>query len=134
MALWAPWACAKIEMRRRTGRSSSEGVLVPLSEHEQRVLEELERSLARHDPRFVARVHRGSRAVALQRARWWLLGVLAGVLLMVGTFAVSPFLGLLGAILTFGSALGALGALRRSPGEQRPTVSQHPEAGGPRSS
>lgn len=102
---------------------------MPLSEHEQRVLEELERSLARHDPRFVARVHRGSRAVALRRARWWLLGVLGGLVLMLGTFAVSTALALFGAVVCFVAALGALGAIRQTPGGDRTSSAET----GPRS-
>lgn len=61
---------------------------MPLSEHEERILAEIQRQLEREDPAFVSRTRRTG-AVAIRR--WWaVLGVLAGVaLLLAVTFSVA---------------------------------------------
>ncbi len=86
---------------------------MPLSEHEQRLLEEMERSLYRGDADDVTTV--GGRARASYTAI--LLGILAGIaglaLLVVGVVVRQPIVGLLGFVLMFGGALFAIAPPRR---------------------
>jgi len=56
---------------------------MPLSEHEQRILEEIERRLAEEDPRLVESVTKATvSAHALRRIRWGLLAFLVGFVLL----------------------------------------------------
>lgn len=79
---------------------------MPLSEHEQRILAELEESLSKEDPRFAKSVrettvytHSG------RRVRWGVVGFVAGLLILVTTFSTSTPLGLLGVAVMFASAI-----------------------------
>ncbi|MGH9020342.1 MAG: DUF3040 domain-containing protein [Acidimicrobiales bacterium] len=79
---------------------------MPLSEHEQRILAELEDSLSKQDPRFAKSVrdtnvysHGG------RRVRWGILGFLAGLAILVLFFSRSVPIGLVGVALMFVSAV-----------------------------
>lgn len=62
---------------------------MPLSEHEQHILEEIERRLAEEDPRLVEQVSRTSLYTHLaRRIRWATLAFLAGFLMLMA-FSVS---------------------------------------------
>jgi hypothetical protein len=77
---------------------------VPLSEHEQRILAELEESLVRQDPEFAERVR--SETVyrhAGRRCKWSAVTFVGGVAFLVAFFPRSVFLGLLGAAIMFAS-------------------------------
>jgi hypothetical protein len=87
---------------------------VPLSEHEQKILAELEDSLARHDPDFAERVR--SETVyrhAGRHCKWAALGFVAGVAIMVVYYSQSVALGLVGVAVMFGSAVVFERNLRR---------------------
>jgi hypothetical protein len=87
---------------------------VPLSEHEQRILAELEESLVREDPRFAERVR--SKTVyrhAGRQCKWAALGFLAGLAVLVAFYSQSVVLGLVGVALMFGSAVVFERNLRR---------------------
>ena len=64
---------------------------MPLSEHEERILAEIERQLAREDPRFVARTRRSSsEGSRTRRIRWSVVGFVVGLLLLLGiTFHIA---------------------------------------------
>jgi Protein of unknown function (DUF3040) len=88
------------------------GVTMPLSEQEQRLLEEMERSLYRNDADFVATVGSyGSRP----NYRFIVFGSLLGVLgiagIVTGIITHLTIVGVLGFLVMFG---GVLLALRRS--------------------
>lgn len=86
---------------------------MPLSEHEQRLLEEMERSLYRHDVDDVTTVGRRARA-SYTAILLGILGGLAGLaLLVVGVIVRQPIVGLLGFVLMFGGALFAIAPPRR---------------------
>lgn len=73
---------------------------MPLSEYEQRVLEQMERQLTSDDPKLVSTLRGGRSSVA----RWLLTGTgaLAGLaLLVVGTAASLPLVGIAGFVLMF---------------------------------
>ena len=57
---------------------------MPLSEHEQRILEEIERRLAEEDPRLVKSVSESSVAShAMRRIRWGIGGFVLGFILLM---------------------------------------------------
>lgn len=85
---------------------------MPLSEYEQRVLEQMERQLTSDDPRLVSTL-RGGRA-SLRR---WLVtgaGAIAGLaLLVVGTASSMPVVGIGGFVVMFVSVVLAFTPPRR---------------------
>ena len=87
---------------------------MPLSEHEQRVLNELEQALYRHDPAFAARVKSENvYRFAGRYMRWSVLGFVVGLVVMLMLFTTSWYLGLLGVLVMFGSLLVFMTNLRR---------------------
>jgi len=87
---------------------------MPLSDHEQRILAELEESLVRQDPQFAERVR--SETVyrhAGRYCKWAALGFLVGVAILVGFYPRSVAVGFLGVALMFVSAVVFERNLRR---------------------
>jgi hypothetical protein len=95
---------------------------MPLSEHEQRLLEQIERALYAEDPKFAstvrgAKMRRPSRRRRLQGAALFLLGL---VLLIVGVIVPLralevPVLSVLGFLVMFaGAVIAILGGRRRA--------------------
>jgi hypothetical protein len=84
---------------------------VPLSEHEQRLLEQIERALVDDDPKFASSVRTGDRRLKARRKIQLgaLLVVLGLAVLVGGAVARSVPLGVLGFLVAFGGA--ALGVL-----------------------
>jgi hypothetical protein len=83
---------------------------VPLSEHEQRLLEQIERALVDDDPKFASTVRTGDRRQKARRKLQLGIGlVIVGVVvLVVGALKFWP-LGVLGFLLMFaGAVLGIL--------------------------
>jgi len=100
---------------------------VPLSENEQRLLEQIERGLLADDPKFADKVrstdprHRAVRRGALAVALF-LVGVAIMVFGLVSKIAPGgvPLLGILGFVVMFGAAvLGVQSYLYTGRGEQR---------------
>lgn len=87
---------------------------MPLSEHEQRLLEEMERSLYQNDADFVAKVG-GKRARPAYRSI--VLGVLLAVVgiavLVTGVFVQLPIVGILGFVVMFTGVLVAIAPGKR---------------------
>ena len=90
--------------------------MVPLSEEEQRVLREIERSFYENDPEFARQV--SSKTLyrhAGRNLRWAALGFIAGLVLLVTSFAsylvlgIVGFLGMLFSALIFERNLRAMG-------------------------
>jgi len=86
---------------------------MPLSEHEQRILDEIERRLVEEDPRLVKSARRTSLTSHLvRRIRWGLvLFALGFALLLLFTFNV--WVAVIGFALMLGSALAVYHYLRR---------------------
>lgn len=87
---------------------------MPLSEHEQRLLNEIEQALYAEDPKFASSVRS---ARPRSRARTMLalsvLGVVVGlVVVLVGLNANLTLLGVLGFVLIVGSCVAGASALR----------------------
>jgi protein-S-isoprenylcysteine O-methyltransferase Ste14 len=94
---------------------------MPLSEHEQRLLEQIERALYAEDPKFAstvrgAKVRRPSRRRRLQGAALFLLGLvllIVGVVVHVRAFEV-PVISVFGFLVMFaGAVLAVLGGRNR---------------------
>ena len=87
---------------------------MPLSEHEQRVLQELEQALYQQDPEFAARVRSENvYRYAGRNLKWSIVAFVVGLAVMVGFFATSLFLGFLGVLIMFVSLLAFWTNLRR---------------------
>jgi hypothetical protein len=90
------------------------GEVVPLSEDEQRILQEMEQTLYQHDPKFAYRVR--NKTVYRHAGRHlWLAGlvILLGLVVMVAFFTVSVFIGFLGFLIMLAGALICERNLRR---------------------
>ncbi|TFV61867.1 UNVERIFIED_ORG: DUF3040 domain-containing protein [Bacillus sp. AZ43] len=84
---------------------------MPLSEHEQRLLEQIERALVDDDPKFASSVRTGDRRLkARRRLQLGAALVLVGLAVLVGgAVAQSVLIGALGSLVAFGGmALGVL--------------------------
>src|SRR3954468_19574360 len=80
---------------------------VPLSEHEQRLLEQIERALVDDDPKFASSVRTGDRRLKARRKMQLgaLLVVLGLAVLVGGPVPRSVPLGALGFLVAFGGAV-----------------------------
>ena len=98
---------------------------MPLSEHEQRLLEEMERNLYHNDADFVATVgnHRGKPNYTLI-----VIGILGAVLgigvVVFGVILRQPIIGVLGFVVMFVGALVALSPPRGSNVPQEPSADE----------
>jgi hypothetical protein len=79
---------------------------VPLSEHEQRLLEQIERALVDDDPKFASTVRTGDRRLkARRKLQLGALAVVLGLAVLVGGAVAQSFLvGALGSLIMFGGA------------------------------
>ncbi len=88
---------------------------MPLSEHEQRLLDQIERALYQDDPKFATSV-RSSDLRTHTRRRLVRAGLVLGlgvVLLLVGVSSQLYFVGILGFVVMLGALLLALASWRR---------------------
>jgi len=86
---------------------------MPLSEHEQRILEEIERRLAEEDPRLVKSVSESSVAShAMRRIRWGVVGFVVGFVLFL-FFLLNVWYALGGFVVMLLSALLVYHYLKR---------------------
>ena len=89
---------------------------MPLSEHEQRVLAEIERRLYEDDPTFVESVSRSADTRSLgRRLRWAIVGFVLGVIALLGltfhlAFGVIGFALMLVSVVVGAAAVRTLGA------------------------
>jgi Protein of unknown function (DUF3040) len=99
--------------RARVGKDK-EG-MVPLSEHEQKLLEQIEQALYAEDPKFAASVRSArSRKLGRRWILWSILGVLAGLgLVLVGLLAKLVVLGIVGFVLIVAACAYGASMLRR---------------------
>jgi hypothetical protein len=98
---------------------------VPLSEHEQRLLEQIERALVDDDPKFASSVRTGDRRLkARRRIQLGILLVVVGLaVLVLGPVTHNVLVGVLGSLVMLGGAW--LGVLNYK------TATGAVEAGGP---
>lgn len=98
---------------------------MPLSDHEQRILAEIEKRLLEEDPKFAQQVSSSFRAHLASRIKLAVAGFVVGLaIVLIGvTVAQSTPLGLAGFALMIGSILYFVQALRR-----RATAERAPHA------
>ncbi|MFR9795550.1 DUF3040 domain-containing protein [Streptomyces sp. MS06] len=98
---------------------------MPLSEHEQRMLEQMERALYAEDPKFASALEgSGLRTYTRRRVYQAVAGFLVGIaLLMAGMVAKQVWLSVVGFLVMLGCAVLAVTGWRKAPkpGEQTGT-------------
>ncbi|EPD58123.1 MULTISPECIES: DUF3040 domain-containing protein [Streptomyces] len=98
---------------------------MPLSEHEQRMLEQMERALYAEDPKFASALEgSGLRTYTRRRVYQAVAGFLVGIaLLMAGMVAKQVWLSVVGFLVMLGCAVLAVTGWRKAPkpGEQPAT-------------
>lgn len=85
---------------------------MPLSEHEERILAEIERQLAQDDPRFVARARRSRRSGGRRRLPVAVGMFAVGFLCLLG-LVIHIALGFVGFAMMFAAVLVAVPELQR---------------------
>lgn len=90
---------------------------MPLSEHEQKILEEIEKNLQKEDPRLADAASRGLYAHVARRIRWGSLAFVAGFLMLM-LFAVSVWVAITGFGVMLAAALFVYKHLKRLGQEQ----------------
>ena len=102
---------------------------MPLSEHEQRLLDEMERSLYHNDTDFVSTSSNGMRRPNYRAAALGALIAIAGIgALVAGVMTRIPVIGVVGFAVMFVGVLIALSPGRGSSGSEKPSQSR-PTAG-----
>ena len=95
---------------------------MPLSEHEQRMLEQMERALYAEDPKFATALEgSGLRTYTRRRVYQAVVGFLVGIaLLMAGMVAQQSWVSVVGFLVMLGCAVLAVTGWRKAPkpGEQ----------------
>ncbi|GAA2443989.1 DUF3040 domain-containing protein [Streptomyces macrosporus] len=100
---------------------------MPLSEHEQRMLEQMERALYAEDPKFATALEGGElRTYTRRRVYQAVAGFLVGVaLLMAGMVAQQVIVSVVGFLVMLGCAVLAVTGWRKAP-----KPGEHPEGRG----
>ena len=88
---------------------------MPLSDHEQKMLEQMEQALAAEDPKFASQMQ-GSSLASLQRRRWLVgaIGVLVGLGLVLVGINTTMWVGAIGFAVMVASAVFAATPPRRA--------------------
>jgi hypothetical protein len=88
---------------------------VPLSEHEQKMLEQMEQALAADDPKFASQMQ-GRALTSLQHRRWIIgaVGVIAGLGLVLVGINTTMWVGALGFALMVAAAVYAVTPPRKA--------------------
>jgi hypothetical protein len=93
---------------------------MPLSEHEQRILAEIERRLLEEDPKFAQQVGSSFRAHLARRMKLAVAGFIIGIVVVVLGFTYSRYVALVGAAMMVASILVFAQSLRRRASAERP--------------
>ncbi|MFE9041010.1 DUF3040 domain-containing protein [Streptomyces sp. NPDC012421] len=107
---------------------------MPLSEHEQRMLEQMERALYAEDPKFATALEgSGLRTYTRRRVYQAVAGFLVGIaLLMAGMVAQQIWISVVGFLVMLGCAVLAVTGWRKAPkpGEQPQRAAKGRQGGG----
>ena len=88
---------------------------MPLNDHEQKILEEIERQFRAEDPDLVrAASSRPLTRFTTRSVRLLIVGVVVGFLLMISTFSFNTIIALVGFVVMVGAATGLVQALKPS--------------------
>ena len=110
---------------------------MPLSEHEQRILAEIERRLLEEDPKFAHHVGASLRAHLARRLKLAVVGLVLGLVVVVaGPFVQNVAVGVAGFVIMLASVFVFVRTMRRRATVERPVSSAAAPgaapAGGPR--
>ncbi|MFE5733394.1 MULTISPECIES: DUF3040 domain-containing protein [unclassified Streptomyces] len=105
---------------------------MPLSEHEQRMLEQMERALYAEDPKFATALEgSGLRTYTRRRVYQAVAGFLVGIaLLMAGMVAQQIWISVVGFLVMLGCAVLAVTGWRKAPKPGEQQTAGGPAAGG----
>lgn len=99
--------------------------MMPLSEHEQRLLEEMERNLYHNDADFVATVgNRRGKPNYTQIVVGILVAILGVGIIVTGVILRQPLIGVAGFVVMFVGALLAISPPRRSGAPEEPSAAE----------
>ena len=106
---------------------------MPLSEHEQRLLEQMERALYAEDPRFAASIRDTSQRAGTRRSAG--VGILVASMgvatIIAGLLSATPWLGVLGFMAVLGGTYYAIrGVAAVATAEGGATAPKPPKSGG----
>jgi uncharacterized membrane protein len=99
---------------------------MPLSDHEQRILAEIERRLLEEDPKFAHQVGSSFRAHLARRLKLAIVGFVIGLIVLVVGFVNYVALGVAGFVIMLASVFLFVRTMRR-----RATVDRSPAAASP---
>ena len=103
---------------------------MPLSEHEQRILAEIERRLLEEDPKFAHQVGSSFRAHLGRRLKLAVAGFVLGLVVVVsGPFLQNVAVGVAGFVIMLGSVFLFVRTMRRRATVERPVSGPQPPAG-----
>jgi hypothetical protein len=94
---------------------------MPLSEHEQRILAEIERRLLEEDPKFAQQVGSSFQAHLARRLKLAGLGFVLGLVILVVGFIQNVGLGVAGFVVMLASIFEVVRTLRRRAAINRPS-------------
>jgi hypothetical protein len=103
---------------------------MPLSEHEQRILAEIERRLLEEDPKFAHQVGSSFRAHLGRRLKLAVAGFLAGLVVVISsTFFENVAIGVAGFVLMLACVFLFVRTMRRRASVDRPVNGPQPPGG-----
>ncbi len=101
---------------------------MPLSEHEQRILAEIERRLLEEDPKFAQQVGSSFQVHLARRLKLAAVGFVLGLVVLVAGFVQSVALGVAGFLVMLLSIFEFVRTLRRRAAVNRPSSERGPAA------
>ena len=105
---------------------------MPLSEHEQRILAEIERHLLEEDPKFAQQVGSKFSAHLSRRLKLAAAGFILGLAILLIGFVKSPYAGLAGVLVMLVSVVEFIRTLRRRAAMDAPAAPPGPAPPRPR--
>ncbi|MFF2325915.1 MULTISPECIES: DUF3040 domain-containing protein [unclassified Streptomyces] len=107
---------------------------MPLSEHEQRMLEQMERALYAEDPKFATALEgSGLRTYTRRRVYQAVAGFLVGIALLMAGMALQIWISVVGFLVMLGCAVLAVTGWRKAPKPgERPAAGSGGESRRPR--
>ena len=104
---------------------------MPLSEHEQRILAEIERRLLEEDPKFAHQVGASFRAHLARRLKLAVAGFVIGLIVLVAGFVQNVAVGVAGFVIMLLSVFVFVRTMRRRATVERPVGGAAAPSGGP---
>jgi hypothetical protein len=105
---------------------------MPLSEHEQRILAEIERRLLEEDPKFAHQVGSSFRAHLGRRLKVAVAGFVVGLIVVISsTFLENVAVGVAGFVIMLACVFLFVRTMRRRATVERPVGPAPPSGGGP---